>query len=177
MIQSQYVNLENMSSLKSILLEEFAVCYNENGWFVALKNTLNNLTNEQAAWKPENLDNSIWEILAHLNYYNERYLRRFKGENLPPAAIKNDATFAGAKDSSETAWTAEIERFDAIMKDWREAIGEADEAKLEQAVSVENLAPWREIISLINTHNAHHGGQIVVIRKLQKSWDASKGVS
>ncbi len=67
-----------MSSVKSILIEQFTACYDENGWFVALKNAVKNLTAEQAIWKPENLDNSIWEIVHHLNFYNEAYLKRFK---------------------------------------------------------------------------------------------------
>ncbi|HVE58222.1 MAG TPA: DinB family protein [Pyrinomonadaceae bacterium] len=166
-----------MISVKSFLLEQFTVCYDENGWFVALKNALRNLTAQQAAWKPENLDNSIWEILAHLNFYNERYLKRFRGEQLPPSNLENSETFAGADELSETAWQAETERFDAIMSKWRELLESADEEKLAQAVSAENQALWREVISNINTHNAHHGGQIVVLRKLQGSWDASKGVS
>lgn len=162
---------------KEFLIEQFTVCYDENGWFVALKNALRNLTAEQAAWKTENLDNSIWEILAHLNFYNERYLKRFKGEQLPPSTLENSETFTGAGELSETAWASEVEKFDAIMSEWRNLLESAEEDKLAQAVSAENASPWREVISNINTHNAHHGGQIVVIRKLQGSWDASKGVS
>jgi uncharacterized damage-inducible protein DinB len=162
---------------KEFLIEQFNVCYDENGWFVALKNALRNLTAENAAWKPENIDNSIWEILAHLNFYNERYLKRFKGEPLPPSNLENSETFAAADEPSEPAWQAEIERFDRVMSKWRELLESADEEKLAQAVSAENQSPWREVISNINTHNAHHGGQIVVLRKLQGSWDASKGVS
>ena len=41
---------------KEILLEQFTACYDENGWFVALKNALHNLTVEQASWKMENND-------------------------------------------------------------------------------------------------------------------------
>jgi len=162
---------------KEFLIEQFTVCYDENGWFVALKNALRNLTAEQAAWKTENLDNSIWEILAHLNFYNERYLKRFKGEQLPPSTLENSETFAGAEIASEEDWQAEVERFDAIMSEWRNLLESADEDKLAQEVSAENPSPWWEVISNINAHNAHHGGQIVVIRKLQGSWDASKGVS
>jgi len=163
--------------VKDILIEQFNICYNENGWFVALKNALRNLTAEQASWKTENLDNSIWEILAHLNFYNERYLKRFKGESLPPSTLENSETFAGAESGSETAWALEVERFDRVMSEWRNLLESSDENKLAQAVSAENESPWWEVISNINTHNAHHGGQIVVIRKLQGSWDASKGVS
>jgi uncharacterized damage-inducible protein DinB len=162
---------------KEILLEQFTVCHDENGWFVALKNTLRNLTAEQAAWKPEDRENSIWEILAHLNFYNERYLRRFKGESIPPVDIENSETFTGAREASDEAWQTEIERLDRIMSEWRSLLQTADEAKLAQAVSAENQSPWWEVISNINAHSAHHGGQIVLIRKLQGSWDASKGVS
>jgi len=162
---------------KEFLIEQFTVCYDENGWFVALKNALRNLTADEASWKTENLDNSIWETLAHLNFYNERYLKRFKGEQLPPSTLENSETFAGAENPSEEDWQAEVERFDRVMSEWRNLLESADEDKLAQAVSAENESPWREVISNINTHNAHHGGQIVVLRKLQGSWDASKGVS
>jgi uncharacterized damage-inducible protein DinB len=162
---------------KEFLLDQLLVSFDENGWFVATKNTLNNLTAEQAAWKPEALDNSIWGTIAHLNFYNERYLRRFNGEEIPPATGENSETFAGAVEASEEAWQAETEKFDTIMSGWRSALESAGEEKLTQPVSKENQSPWWEVISNINAHNAHHGGQIVVMRKLQGSWDASKGVS
>lgn len=162
---------------KEILLEQFNVCYDENGWFVALKNTLNNLTAQDAAWTPDGADNSIWGILAHLNFYNERYLKRFKGEELEPSNLENSATFASAEDSSEEAWKREVEKFDRVMSEWRNLIEAADDARLSEQVSAENDSSWAGVIGDINTHNAHHGGQIVVLRKLQGSWDASKGVS
>jgi uncharacterized damage-inducible protein DinB len=171
---------------KEFLLDQLTMSYDENGWFVALKNALRNLTAEQAAWKPEALDNSIWGIVAHLNFYNERHLQRFNGEELPPSNLENAATFstrenrqtfAGGEAASEEAWRAETERFDSIMSGWRDAIEAAADEKLMRNVSAENPSPWWEVISNISAHNAHHGGQIVVMRKLQGSWDASKGVS
>ena len=163
--------------MKATLLEQFNACYDENGWFVALKNTVRNLSAQDAVWKPEKADNSIWGILAHLNFYNERYLKRFRGEAVDELILENSETFSGAESASEAAWQAEVERFDAIMNDWRNALESADESKFEQVVSAENQSPWAEIVGLINTHNSYHGGQIVVLRKLQGSWDASKGVS
>jgi len=162
---------------KEILLEQFTTCYDENGWFVALKNALNNLSARDAAWKTENSDNSIWGILAHLNFYNEAYLRRFKGENYVYPTNVNSETFAEGENGGEEAWRAEVERFDRVMSEWRELIAAADEAKLDEKVSETNQSSWGSLISYINTHNAHHGGQIVILRKLQGSWDASKGVS
>ena len=54
---------------KVLFLEQFTAAYDENGWFVALKDVLNNLTAEQAVWKAENLDNSIWEVFRCRNQF------------------------------------------------------------------------------------------------------------
>jgi len=162
---------------KEFLLDQFTSCYDVNGWFVALKNTLNNLTAQQAAWKPDGGDNSIWGILAHLNFYNERYLKKFKNESIEKVEMENSETFAAAENALEDDWKSEIERFEALMSDWRNALESADESKFEEAVSAKNQSPWAEIVGLINTHNSHHGGQIVILRKLQGTWDAAKGVS
>ena len=162
---------------KEFLLEQFDACYDKNGWFVALKNALKNLTAEQAIWKTKNLNNSIWEILAHLNFYNEAYLKRFKGIDYVYPTENNDETFAGAETVSEEAWQAEIERFDSIMTEWRSLLEAASEDKFDATVSATNQSAWGSLLAHVNAHNAHHGGQIVVLRKLQGSWDASKGVS
>ena len=162
---------------KETLLEQFTACYDENGWFVALKNAVKNLTAEQAVWKPENLDNSIWEILSHLIFYNEAYLKRFKGMTVDYSGIENSETFSGAETVSEGAWQAEIEKFDSIMTEWRSLLEAADESKFGETVSATNSSAWSSLIAHVNAHNAHHGGQIVVLRKLQGSWNAKEGVS
>ena len=46
---------------KEILLEQHNACYDQNNWFVAVKSALEGLTAEEAAWKPEGADNTIWE--------------------------------------------------------------------------------------------------------------------
>ena len=38
------------------------------------------------------------------------------------------------------------------------------------------LAEWAPTIANIATHNAYHIGEIVMVRKEQGVWDASKGV-
>lgn len=161
-------------STKTILLGQFAACHDKNGWFVALKNAIAGVSAEQAAWKPEGTDNSIHEIINHLNYYNNAYLQRFKGIDHEYTAADNDATF----DEGEAPnWEAEVAHFDAIMNEWREVIEKADDTKFEELAPPSKESKWRTVISNINTHNAHHGGQIVLLRKLQGSWDSSGWVS
>jgi uncharacterized damage-inducible protein DinB len=162
---------------KEILLEQFNAAYDQNGWFVALKNTLVNLTAEQAAWQPENAENPIWGILAHLNYYNRAYVERFKGVDYVYSKNTNDETFASDEALSEEAWKLEIAEFEIIMNEWREQLESADQEKFNQPYKSNHKSVWASVITHINLHNAHHGGQIVLLRKLQGSWDSSKGVS
>lgn len=128
---------------KEILLEQFTACYDENGWFVALKNAVKNLTAEQAIWRIENLDNSIWEILSHLNFYNEAYLKRFKGIDCVYPTSDNNETFAGAETVSEEAWQAEIEKFDLIMTEWRSLLEAAESGKFDETISATNSSVFR----------------------------------
>jgi len=159
---------------KDILLKQFNTCFDTNGWFVATKNAIKGVTAEQADWKPEGADNSIRELINHLNYYNNAYLERFKGNEYEYKVADNDETF----DKGEApSWKAEVERFDAIMSEFRQLLQNADESKFGTAVSATNQAKWSELVSNINAHNAHHGGQIVLLRKLQGSWDSSGGVN
>lgn len=160
---------------KEVLLKQFTAAYDENGWFVALQNAIEGLNASQAAWKTENIDNSIWEILSHLNYYNYAYLERFKGVDYVYPASNNDETFTAEK--TEEAWLVETEKFNFIMKDWRHLLETADEAKFDQPVSKNNQALWGILLSNINLHNAYHAGQIVLLKKLQGIWDSNKGVS
>ena len=162
--------------VKDLLLEQFTACYDKNTWFVALKNTLEGVTANEALWKPERSDNSIWETVSHLNYYNFAYVERFKGIDYQYPADDNDATFSAGEAMGE-AWNAEIARLDAIMTEFRDLINNADDSKFDEAVSQTNKASWATLISNINAHNAYHAGQILLLRKLQGSWDRSKGVS
>ena len=159
---------------KDILLDQFASCFDENGWFVATKNAIAGVTAEQADWKPEGADNSIREIINHLNFYNNAYLQRFKGIDYEYSTDDNDETFD--RGEAET-WESEAERFEAIMNEWRDEIAKADESKFDELAPPRNVYSWKMLIANINAHGAHHGGQIVLLRKLQGSWNSEKGVS
>ena len=71
-------------SMKAILLEQFHTSYSENGWFVALKNAIDGVTAEQSVWKIDGLDHSIRESVIHITYWNERWLKRYRGRKARP---------------------------------------------------------------------------------------------
>lgn len=163
-------------STKETLLRQFTKCYDENGWFVALRNTINGLTVEQAAWKTEDSVNCIWETLSHITYYNNAYLQRFKGIAYEYDVSNNDQTFSTGE-YTEADWRADIARLDAVMTEWRALLEQADDTKFEEIAPPHEHRKWRDLIADMNAHTAHHAGQVVLLRKLQGSWDSSGGVS
>ena len=162
-------------SIKQILLYQLDKSFETNGWFVAAKNAIAGINAEQAAWKPAGSDNSIWSLLTHVNYYNNAYLERFQGRDFEYNIADNAETFTQA--ISDDEWRTEIERFEQIANGWSTALKNAAESKLDELAPPNNEISWSQLIANINAHTAHHGGQIVMLRKLQGSWDRGKGVS
>ena len=163
--------------LKELLIHQFGNCYDQNGWFVAVRNVIDGVAAEQAVWKAEGTNNSIWESLAHITFYNNAYVQRFKGIDYKYSTTDNDETFEAPKKPTAEEWAAEVAKFDSVMREMRDLITSADESKFSEAVSAANKASWAELISNINAHNAYHGGQMLLLRKLQGAWDPEAGVS
>nr|WP_263327600.1 DinB family protein [Neobacillus sp. Marseille-Q6967] len=158
---------------KDVILEQFLLCHRKNGWFVSFQSAVNGLTPEQALWKNTDSENSIWEIISHLVFWNERYLNYYKDVENPKMDGTNDSTFGYLNDLE---WTDLVRRFNGVMASWYESIQQSDESRLNQTRQGAG-GTWSETLTNITLHNAYHIGQIVTIRKMQGSWSKEKGVS
>lgn len=112
-------------------------------------------------WKK---NHSVGQLVAHIIYWNQRNLARFKGEQPGKRVSSNDETFTSF-DSKQ--WSETLKRLDEVMTEWEKAVETADETKLKS---------WYSTIAHIGAHNAYHIGQIIYVRKEQGSWDPEKGV-
>jgi uncharacterized damage-inducible protein DinB len=164
--------------MKEILLEQFNAGYEENGWFVALKNALANMTAEQALWKPQGTEHSVWEMVYHLWFWNDRWRRRYLNEpQETKGPIVISETFQAKENAGEADWQAAVEKLFAVMDFWKETLADITEEKLNEPVSERNTDAWFYPLANMMVHNAYHIGQIVIIRKIAGNWDAAKGVS
>jgi len=164
-------------SINGLLERQISNSFDENGWFVAVKNALDGVNVEVACWKPADADiNCIWETLSHLTYYNNAYLQRLKGIDHQYDIASNDESFSTGE-YGEASWQADVSRFNAVMTEFLELVVAADDGRLAELVSAENQTKWATLILNIAAHNAYHAGQIVLLRKLQDRWDRSNGVS
>lgn len=152
------------TTLKGVLLEQLQTTHNKEDWFASANVAVDGLTAEQASWSPGKGNHSIGQEVYHLIYWDARALARFKGEKPSTYSGNNDDTF-NSYDAKQ--WPELVKQLDQVMTEWEKAVEAADDKKIAESASQ---------IAHVGAHNAYHVGQIVYIRKLQGSWDASKGV-
>jgi hypothetical protein len=150
--------------LRSVLLQQLKNTHNNKEWFVPANVAIEGVTPEQASWKDGSGNHSVGQLTYHLVFWNERQLAKFKGEKVADFNGSNEETFDSF---DKKTWNDLAKRLDAVMVSLEKVISEAPEAKLKE---------WAPTIANISTHNAYHTGQIIFVRKLQKSWDPKKGV-
>ncbi len=162
---------------KEILIHQLEACHDANHWFVSMGSALKGLTAKQAAADlPGKGGHSVWGLLYHITFWNERYLQKFTGTETPGPKT-NDETFVPGTGTGEAEWSALVARFNKTMTDWKEAIRGADEAALAAPVGKGNGGDWHSALADMMIHTAHHIGQIVTLRKVQGSWDPAQGVT
>jgi hypothetical protein len=151
-------------TLKSILLDELHSTHDKSDWFVCGNVAVANLTPEQARWTDGKGNHSVGQLTYHLVFWNQRALQNFRGEKPPKFSGNNDETF---NNFDAKQWNDIVHQLDQVMTDIEKTVENATDAQ---------LAKWSPTIANISTHNAYHIGEIVMVRKEQGAWDASKGV-
>ena len=151
-------------TLRAVLLEQLRTTNDKAEWFAPFSAAVDGITAKQATWTDGSGNHSIGQLTAHLAFWNKRALAQFKGSPAATSKVINDETF---NNFDAAQWTQTVQALKDVMKEWEEAVESATDEKLEKAASV---------IAHIGAHNAYHIGQMVYVRKLQGSWDPSKGV-
>ncbi|MBS1950597.1 MAG: hypothetical protein OJF59_000787 [Cytophagales bacterium] len=151
-------------TIRSVLLKQLKTTHTQKDWFVPVNVAIEGVTAQQAKWKDGSGNHSIGQLVYHLLFWNQRLLKNFKGESADKFSGNNEETFDSF---DEKTWNETVQKLNDVLTQWEQEINKADEKKLND---------WYENIANMNTHNAYHTGQIVFVRKLQKTWDPAKGV-
>ncbi|MFC5527970.1 DinB family protein [Cohnella yongneupensis] len=149
---------------KSILLNQMTACYNDKSWFIPLEDILVDLTVEEATTENKQ---TIWSIINHLIYWNEKWLERFKSEEFEiNKTISNDETFyVDLEQINESGWNETLKRLRDVFNSWKDILAESDESKLTKILPEYFNPPWWGVVSNLCIHNAYHIGQIMLIKK------------
>ncbi|WP_404452024.1 DinB family protein [Virgibacillus necropolis] len=156
-----------MCHSKDVLSDQLSANANEKSWYVPFSLSVKNLTEEEAFWKANEENNSIAEIVQHLIYWNKTWQTRYKESRVHavPTVRNNDSTFMISKNNTFDELHKQLLE---ILLYWQELL---QEIQLESDVQGIPDSKWWEILASVTTHNAYHIGQIIYIRKMQKSWN------
>jgi hypothetical protein len=157
-------NKKPPTTLRGVLLQQLRTTHDEEDWFAPAKIAVEGLTAEQAKWTPGKDAHSVGQLAYHLWFWNTTELAHFKGEKAPAFSGNNDETF---NDFNAEQWQDLQKKLEQVLTDWEKAVEAADDKKLAENAS---------LVAHVGAHNAYHIGQIVYVRKLEGTWDASKGV-
>ena len=159
--------MENTQHKK--LIEELIELIEKGNAHVSFKDAVADLPAELRTVTPENLPYSIWQLVEHMRITQ-----------------KDIVDFSTSDQSESLAWPDDywVEPVDKVSdEDWNNALQaiEADQQRFQALLEDENNdiyapLPWgtgqsilREAM-LIADHNAYHTAEIVIIRRLLKSW-------
>lgn len=161
---------------KTILVEQFALAHTHKQWFADLRSSVKGLTVKEALWKPHKDDHNVWEIVSHLYYWNHRFLTFFKEKHPGEWIGNNDDTFLITGKRTPQGLKADLKKLDALTKEFDKQIRKCKPAKLNRPLSKSFTSPWYSILNNLSAHTAYHTGQIVILRKMHKSWNKKNGV-
>jgi len=130
------------------------------------------MTPEQARWIPKSEgpknpapeDHSVGMIAYPSPVLEQPGAHPAEGEKASAVPSDNNETF---NKFDATSWPETVKKLDENLTALEQLVEGADDAK---------MAAIADTIAHISAHNAYHTGQIVMIRKLQGSWDPEKGV-
>ncbi|MNV03897.1 DinB superfamily protein [compost metagenome] len=149
-----------------VLANQLLANANDPSWYVPFEVAVKNLSEEEAFWKVTEASNSIAEIVQHLLYWNETWQTRYKEKSVHAVpSVDNNNTFVVAE--GVTFQELQQQLLEALLR-WQELI---TKEQLDADVQEFQGSQWWEVIGNVTTHNAYHVGQIVFIRKIQKSWN------
>ncbi|QDP40359.1 DinB family protein [Radiobacillus deserti] len=157
-----------MISSLEIYKKQRMYSWNKEGWFVPLSLSLEGLGATDAAWKPPQGGNTIWQMVNHMNYWNERILLGLNGKSYV-SNLPNEDTFGDPGHAEDTSgWSDTLKRTHRIANEIEKMLDELTEEELQVLPVYKDLSEWM-------MHDAYHTGQIVLLRKLQGSWPMKRG--
>jgi len=116
-----------------------------------------------AAARPLTTAHSIWEIVAHMTFWEAVVIQRLHGQR---AGLVEELNFPATPAPNEENWRKTLDEFRGSNRRFREALSKLDPAKLEQLTAAGKRTYYDEAHGIIE-HHVYHLGQIALLKKHQ----------
>ena len=131
----------------------------------------NGLSWEMAGEKPEGSPHSVWELLFHMNYWQEFILAELREEKPESLQDLSESWPGSPFPSNEQQYTETVTQF---LKGLGRAMQQASKDSLEEGLGGRKRTAADLLMVLIN-HNSYHAGQVVYARRLVGAWPPPEG--
>lgn len=151
------------SSLSAALVDLVQQSFEgKNRWHAPLVALVQDLTLEQALWRPAPERKCVWEIVRHIIFWREYLLCHVMGRPVPDAEANNWTLPA---ETSEQAWRAELERLRQVQQ---ELLDWFTTRKPEDLLATDKQGKHARFLleAGITCHDSYHAGQIATLRAL-----------
>ena len=144
--------------------------------FLAPARALEGLSPELADRRIDGASHSIAEIVAHLTFWQNWFIRRAEGTAAPMAQRAAE----GWPGVTPGSWPTLQQQFvDGLSRltAWADAAGDTLDTPLTPAIEFPPLAHYTRRDALVHAgqHNAHHLGQIITLRQVMGHWPPPSG--
>ena len=125
-----------------------------------------------AGQRPAGAPHSVFQIVAHMVYWQDVFIQRLTGAHAPTPARAADGWPGGAEPATEGEWLAAVGRFDAGLATVQSLVSVAT---LDEPLPNWNHRTRGEAIAGTASHNSYHLGQIVLLRRMLGAWPPPTG--
>ena len=144
------------------ILQEYDRAMMGNAWHgEPVWTILDGITPECAAYGGTFEQHSIWQLVMHMNYWEEVATRRMKG----PVVADENLNFPNTPESTGTNWQATLQRFRASNRSFRDAVSRLDVNHLDDTTPGGKRTFYTDALGVIQ-HHIYHAGQIALLKKI-----------
>jgi uncharacterized damage-inducible protein DinB len=131
----------------------------------ALLETLAGVSAEKALAKPAGSTHNIWEIVLHIETWEEAIRRRVIGDAVN---VSDEEDWRAIGDTSETAWRRTLAITEETHRRLLETVSRFNDADLQRTVKSQAGDEHTIYVSLhgVIHHLLYHTGQIALLKKL-----------
>ena len=141
--------------------------YGDNVWKI-----LSAIKPQQAFERPLAHSHTIWELVAHMKFWETEVRRRLEGTaSTPDERLNFPAMPAGSVEN----WEALLREFRASNNSFRGVVAALNEARLDEPLSGPEKSVYVEVHGVIQ-HNLYHAGQIALLHKNLANGKGSAGL-
>lgn len=132
-------------------------------------NVLEDLKIETAGKEIKNSPYTIWQVLKHINFWQERFISYINEESTPPVLTAREGWAFPSSPQNDEELKNEIQRFISFLNTTKNF------SDKELSKRAQKYKSGYDVIQAMASHISYHIGEIVLLRRIAGDWPPPSG--